>query len=100
MGEEKNMQTAHKEAAEKLTYDQLDNIAHQLSEQSRNLNIQNQKLVKALEEANMTNYFKRLDYLWAVIHSESKYISEEFKSSCGKEFETMMTPSEESDNKE
>lgn len=99
MGEVKEMKVVSKETKEKMSYEQLENIAHQLSEQGRTLNAQNQKLIKALEEANMTNYFKRLDYLWAVIHSESKYLSEDFKSKCGTEFETMMTP-EESDNKE
>jgi hypothetical protein len=86
MGEEKK---------EKMTYEQLENIAHQMSEQSRNLYTQNQQLVKALEESNMSNFFKRLDYLWAIIHSESVYLTEDFKIECSKEFMEMMTSKEE-----
>ena len=90
MGEEKK---------EKMTYEQLENVAHQMSEQSRNLYAKNQQLAKALEESNMNNFFKKLDYLWAIIHSESVYITEEFKIKCGKEFMEMLSteePKEES----
>jgi hypothetical protein len=87
------------ETKKKLSYEELENVAHQMSEQSRNLYAKNQQLAKALEENNMNNYFKRLDYLWAIIHSESEYITEEFKVKCGKEFMEMLTteePKEES----
>lgn len=90
MGEEKK---------EKMTYEQLENVAHQMSEQSRNLYAKNQQLAKALEESNMNNFFKKMDYLWAIIHSESVYITEEFKIKCGKEFMEMLSteePKEES----
>ena len=103
MGEAKKMTTVPKEGTnEKMTYEQLENIAHQMSEQSRSLYAQNQQLGKALEESNMNNFFKKLDYLWAIIHSDSKYLSEEFKAESGKEFMEMMTTKEESkeDNKE
>ena len=86
---------------EKMSYEQLENIAHQMSEQSRNLYSQNQQLAKALEEANMNNFFKKLDYLWAIIHSESKYLNEEFKTKCGNEFMEMLTTEEpKEENKE
>jgi hypothetical protein len=87
------------ETKKKLSYEELENVAHQMSEQSRNLYAKNQQLAKALEENNMNNYFKRLDYLWAIIHSGSGYITEEFKVKCGKEFMEMLTteePKEES----
>ena len=90
MGEEKK---------EKMTYEQLENVAHQMSEQGRNLYAKNQQLAKALEESNMNNFFKKMDYLWAIIHSESVYITEEFKIKCGKEFMEMLSteePKEES----
>ena len=85
MGEEKK---------EKMTYEQLENVAHQMSEQSRSLYAKNQQLAKALEEANTNNFFKKLDYLWATIHSESVYLTEEFKINCGKEFMEMLTTEE------
>ena len=82
------------EVKKEMSYDELKNVAHQMSEQSRNLYTQNQQLVKALEEANMHNFFKKLDYLWAIIHSESVYITEEFKINCGKEFMEMLSKAE------
>ena len=90
------------ENKKKLSYEELENVAHQMSEQSRSLYAKNQQLAKALEENNMNNYFKRLDYLWAIIHSESVYLTEDFKIECGKEFMEMMTSKEESteENKE
>ena len=84
------------EEKNKLSYENLENVAHQLSEQSRNLYAQNQKLKQALEEANLSNYFKRLDYLWSIVTSvvSEEYITKEFKIKCGKEFMEMMTPPE------
>ena len=92
MGEVKN---------EKMSYEQLENVAHQMSEQSRNLYAQNQQLAKALEEANMVNFFKKLDYLWAIIHSDSVYLTEEFRIECGREFmEALTTSKTEEETKE
>lgn len=101
--EEKETKTIKMEAKnEKMSYEQLENVAHQMSEQARNLYAQNQKLAKALEEANNANFFRRLEYLWTVINSETVYITEDFKIKCGEEFMTLMTPEEpkeEEDNK-
>ena len=44
----------------KLSYEELENTAHQLSEQSRQLYMQNQKLSKALQEANLANFYERV----------------------------------------
>lgn len=82
----------------KLSYEELENTAHQLSEQSRQLYIQNQKLSQALQEANLGNFYQRLEWLWKVITSttpSSLYISEEFKQKCGTEFEVLMTQPEQ-----
>jgi hypothetical protein len=101
MGEVKEMKIAsNHEAKEKMSYEQLENVAHQMSEQSRNLYTQNQQLAKALEESNMTNMFKRLDYLWAVIHSNSMFLTDEFRKRCGEEFMTVMTVPQEEEKSE
>lgn len=91
-----------KDAPEKMSYEQLENVAHQMSEQSRNLYMQNQQLVQKLQEANLANFFKRLDWLWTVINSTTPYITEEFKQKCGEEFmSNMASPTEEEgDDKE
>lgn len=95
------MKIAPKDGApEKISYEQLENAAHQLSEQSRNLYVKNQQLIQKLQEANLTNFFKRLDWLWTIINSTTPYITEEFKQKCGEEFMNNMTPPEEEDKEE
>ena len=93
--EEKKLRIEPKEAPEKMSYEQLENVAHQMSEQSRNLYHQNQQLAKRLEESNLQNFFRRLEYLWTIINSNTPYITEEFKVKCGQEFMDSMTLSEE-----
>ena len=84
----------------KLSYEELENTAHQLSEQSRQLYMQNQKLNQALQEANLANFYERLKWLWTVITSTTPYISEEFKQKCGAEFEVLMTQPEQEPEEE
>lgn len=73
---------------EKLTYEQLENICHQLSEQSRTL-------YQRLQEADMTNLFKRLDYLFAVVENFEKFPTE-FAQKCVEEIVASMTLPEKS----
>lgn len=84
----------------KLSYEELENTAHQLSEQSRQLYMQNQKLSQALQESNLANFYERLKWLWTVITSTTPYISEEFKQKCGAEFEVLMTQPEQEPEEE
>ena len=84
----------------KLSYEELENIAHQMSEQGRQLATQNQQLRQALQETELSNFYRRLDYLWQVITSETPYITEEFKQGCGEEFMNMMTPPQEEPEEE
>lgn len=82
-------------AQSKLSYEQLENTAHQLSEQCRQLYNQNKQLSSALEAANTANFFKKLDYLWLVITKDTEYLSRDFKIKCGEEFMALMTPEPE-----
>lgn len=77
----------------KMSYEQLEEIATQLSEQV-------QRLSAALQESNKTNIFKRLDYLFEVLsHKDSFGI--EFLANCSKEIEDIMTiPEAEEKNEE
>lgn len=79
------------ERPEKMSYEQLENVAHQLSEQ-------NKQLYMKLQSVNMTNLFKRLDYLFKVVENSEKF-NKEFVDKCIKEIETSMTIPEE-ENKE
>lgn len=79
---------------QKLSYEQLQNIAGQLQQQ-------NMQLRRALGEQDYTNAFKRLDYLFKVIEFEHMF-SNDFISKVVKEIETTITipPVEEKDKQE
>ena len=80
-----------KKETKKLSYEELENVCHQLSEQS-------QTLYRKLQEANMTNMFKRLDYLFAVVENEVAF-PEDFVKKCVDEIITSMTIPEETEEK-
>lgn len=71
------------EQPQKMSYEQLEQIAHQLSEQSR-------QLYGQLQKANLSNMFKRLDYLFKVIEN-SRMFSQSFISKCVDEIEGTIT---------
>ena len=68
---------------EKMSYEQLENIAHQLSDQAK-------QLYAKLQEANMVNMFKRLDYLFKVVENAHAF-NEAFVAKCVAEIEDLMT---------
>ena len=80
------------ERPEKMSYEQLENIAHQLSEQAK-------QLYAKLQAANMTNMFKRLDYLFKVVENGHVF-NQEFLNSCIAEIEEHMTIPEEAESTE
>ena len=80
------------ERPEKMSYEQLENIAHQLSEQAK-------QLYMKLQAANMDNMFKRLDYLFKVVENGHMF-KQDFLEKCIAEIEELMTvPEVEEDNK-
>lgn len=86
--------TKETERPEKMSYEQLEQIAHQLSEQAR-------QLYSQLQKSNMTNMFKRLDYLFKVVENGHMF-KQDFLEKCIAEIEEIMTVPEETegDNKE
>lgn len=87
---------APKEKPQKMTYEQLEGIAHQLSEQ-------NVQLVRKLQEANMQNMFARLNYLFKVVEFGARF-PKEFLDKSIAEIVSIMTIDEpeveQSENKE
>lgn len=83
-------ETKNAQPVEKMSYEQLQNVAHQLSEQARTL-------YTRLQEANMTNMFKRLDYLFKVVENAERF-SMEFTEKCIAEIESMMTVPEDTES--
>ena len=81
--------TKETERPEKMSYEQLEQVAHQLSEQAR-------QLYSQLQQSNMTNMFKRLDYLFKVVENGHMF-KQDFLDKCIVEIEGLMTvPEEES----
>ena len=76
----------------KLSYEQLEQIANQYSEQARQLYLK-------LQEANMTNMFKRMDYLFKVVEN-NKVFSSNFVEKCINELEELMKLPEETKQEE
>lgn len=52
-----------------------------------------QKLMKEIQARDMTNMFKRLDYLFAVVEHKDSF-SSSFVANCVQEIETALTPVE------
>ena len=75
------------ERPEKMSYEQLENVAHQLSEQAK-------QLYMKLQDANMNNIFKRLDYLFKVVENGHMF-KQDFLDKCITEIEELMTVPEE-----
>ena len=86
--EEKNVN----EETQKMTYEQLESVARQLSEQNR-------ELYTKLQQMDMMNIFKRLDYLFRVIENHTKF-GKAFVDECKDEIVTLMTIPEKEDVKE
>ena len=86
--------TKETERPKKMSYEQLESIAHQLSEQTN-------QLYMKLQAANMGNMFKRLDYLFKVVENGHMF-KQDFLEKCIAEIEELMTVPEEveEDNKE
>ena len=88
--QKKNEQVS--EQPKKLSYEQLQNIAGQLQQQ-------NMQLRRALEQSNMENMFKRLDYLFKVVATPHIF-SDAFVSMCVTEIEKAITIPEASEEEE
>lgn len=76
----------------KISYEQLEQVAHQLSEQTR-------QLYSQLQKSNLENMFKRLDYLFKVVEL-NKHFSMDFYKMCVNEIENLMTIPEEKDTED
>ena len=84
--------TKETERPAKMSYEQLENIAHQLSEQAK-------QLYMKLQAANISNMFKRLDYLFKVVENGHMF-KQDFLEKCIAEIEELMTVPEETDKEE
>ena len=79
-------------AQQKLSYEQLENFAKQLSEQ-------NKQLYMKLQEISNQNVFKRLDYLFKVIEYKDVFPYDFAEKAVGEVMEMMTIPEEPEENK-
>lgn len=95
--EEKNVKALNIQQSEKPSYEQLER-------EVVGLKGMNNQLMMQLQQINMGNLFKRLDYCFKVLELSSSVssdiLSTDFIKRCAKEIEELMTPTEESDTKE
>ena len=70
-----------------LSYEELKSVAGQLSQQNQQLNMM-------LQQANMSNVFKRLDYLFKILELKDCFNSD-FVITCSEEIVSIMTPQEQ-----
>lgn len=94
MEENKTKTVEMKPEKKKFSYEELNDIASQLSQQ-------NQQLYAQLQRVNMTNAFRRLDYLFKVVENGALF-TPEFLDNCISEIEESLTIKEEDteDNKD
>lgn len=78
--------------AEKPTYEQLER-------EVAGLKGMNSQLYMQLQQMNMGNLFKRLDYLFKVVEFREAF-NPDFATKCAEEIEGHMTPPEATDEPE
>ena len=71
------------ENKEKLSYEQLEEVARQMEGQLR-------QVYAKLQDANMQNLFKRLDFLFKVLETEHMFPLA-FVQKCADEIESILT---------
>lgn len=75
------------ENKEKLSYEQLEEVARQMEGQLR-------QVYSKLQDANMHNLFKRLDFLFKVLETEHMFPLD-FVKKCTDEIKSILTIPEE-----
>lgn len=84
---EEEVKKEEQKAPVKLTYEQLESVAHQLQSQ-------NQQLFQQINAIRIENMFKRLEFLFKVVEDSDRFPSD-FVIKCTDEIVDMMTLKEE-----
>lgn len=88
--EEKKVQTQPK----KLSYEELENVAKQLSEQLNTVVAANKQLEMRLRQVNMDNIFTQLQFRMEIAKNKELF-SDEFNVFNIKTIESILTPQEQ-----
>ena len=98
-------ETAGMEAG-KLSYEELNKVCMELSQQNQQYRQYTENLLKQMREMDISNHFKRLDYLFKVVEISNYNNTQwsfdgDFVVACLKEIQDTMTlPVEESKGEE
>ena len=91
-----------KNAVKKLSYEELENVAKQISAQAEAIVKENQQLKAALQQVQLDNVYKELELKFKALEY-GDFFSPNFIDTCIQSIEEIMTPAEnkeESNNKE
>lgn len=77
----------------KLTYEQLEEAARQISQQAESIFKENQQLKAALQQASLNNLYRELDFRFKVLDNADMF-SSKFLDMCIRNIEDTMTPKE------
>lgn len=80
----------------KLSYEELETAAQNLSAQYQNLVNKYKELYTENQELKQSNYFVRLEWLFRVVNSDK--FDPDFRFKCEEEFINMMTPENTEEN--
>jgi hypothetical protein len=67
----------------------------QLERELAGIKSMNTQLIAQLQQVNLGNLFKRLDYLFKVLETKDAFTNSEFVTKCAKEIEGHLTLNEE-----
>ena len=90
MGENIITMESKSKETKKLSYEELESAAQNLSMQHQNLIEKYKELYVKHQELVQSNYFVRLEWLWRIINSDK--LTTSFREKCETEFMDMMTP--------
>lgn len=101
MEEKVNNSTEEKQEVKKLSYEQLEGVARQISAQLDYVTKENQQLKTIIQQERLDNMFTGLKFKFKVLEF-ANFFKPAFVEGIVKNIEEIMTPSEpeESDNKE
>ncbi len=88
-----------KKETKKLSYEELELAARQVTAQLDAALKENQRLKIAYNQAQLNNLYTELEFKFKVLNYTNLFDSD-FVKQCVKSIQSVMTPSEESENKE
>ena len=91
----KEMEFKPQNGQQKLSYEDLNKACMELSQQNQQMESYINTLHKQIQQMDMVNHFKRLDYLFKDVEFDSKFNDAEFVGSCVDEIKELMTLEEE-----